>query len=361
MSSSSSMLRYTGAEHFRQRLLLSTLSGRPVRIDAIRANESEVGLRDFEACFLRLLEKVVNGCEVVINETGTAIRYRPGIIVGGEGLAHECGTSRAIGYFVQPLLVLAPFAKRALSVTLRGITNGPDDASVDVLRSVTLPLMRHFGVEGAALHVTRRGAPPAGGGEVRLELSPLRQLEPISLLDAGKVRRVRGVAYGTKVSPQMCNRMVDGARGVLNNYLPDVWVYTDTHKGKSSGASPGFGVALVAETTSGALLSAEVCGGAGVLPEDAGLTAADALLEEIRAGGAIDAGSQPLVLTLMTLGPEDVSRVRVGSELTEATVGTLRLLRDFLGVSFQIENDADGSLLLACRGVGFKNLSQRVT
>ena len=92
----SSTLRFTGAEHFRQRILLATLTGRAVRIDAIRADEEEVGLRDFEASFLRLLEKVVNGCEVVINETGTALRYRPGIIVGGEGLSHDCGTSRAV-------------------------------------------------------------------------------------------------------------------------------------------------------------------------------------------------------------------------------------------------------------------------
>ena len=94
--------------------------------------------------FAQLLEKVVNGCEVVINETGTALRYKPGIIVGGEGLVHDCGTSRAVGYFVQPLLVLAPFAKRALRVTLKGVTNGSDDVSVDVLRTVTLPLPRHL-------------------------------------------------------------------------------------------------------------------------------------------------------------------------------------------------------------------------
>jgi RNA 3'-terminal phosphate cyclase-like protein len=356
------MLRFKGAEQFRTRLLLATLSGRTVRIDEIRAEEAEVGLRDFEANFLRLLEKVVNGCEVVINETGTSMRYRPGLITGGEGLQHDCGTSRAIGYFVEPLLVLAPFAKKQLGITLRGVTNGPDDISVDVLRTVTLPLLRHFGIEGTALHVEKRGALPLGGGEVRLEVPPVRFLDPISLLDAGKVRRVRGVAYGTKVSPQMANRMVDGSRGVLNHFLPDVWVYTDTHKGKSSGASPGFGVALVAETTTGALLSSELCASAGVLPEHVGLTCADGLVEQILSCAAVDACHQPLVLTLMCLGPEDVSRVRLGTELSAATVGTLRLLREFLGVAFQIETDpADGSLMLACRGVGFKNTSQRVT
>lgn len=359
------MLRYTGAAHFRQRILLATLTGRPVRIDSIRAEGSkdhtEVGLRDFEANFLRLIEKVVNGCEIIINETGTALRYRPGIITGGAGLLHDCGVARAIGYFAQPLLVLAPFAKAPLAITLRGVTNGPGDISVDTLRTVTLPLLRHFGLDGASLHVAKRGAPPLGGGEVRLEVPAVRQLLPVSLLDAGKVRRVRGVAYGAKVSPQIANRMVDGTRGVLNDFLPDVWVYTDLHKGKSSGASPGFGLALVAETTSGALLSAEAVGAAGLMPEDLGVTVADALLEQIGQAGAVDEANQPLLLTLMCLGPEDVSRVRIGL-LSDFSVGTLRHLKDFLGVTFQIDTDpADGSLVLACRGVGFKNTSQRVT
>ncbi len=355
-------LRYTGAAHFRTRILLSTLSGRPVRIDSIRADQADVGLRDYEACFLRLIEKLTNGCEVVINETGTALRYRPGIIVGGAGLSHDCGTSRAIGWFAQPLLALAPFAKQPLSITLRGVTNGPDDMSVDVLRTVALPLLRHFGIEGAALSVVRRGAPPAGGGEVQLSVPNARQLSPVSLVDAGKVRRVRGVAYGAKVSAQMANRMVDGSRSVLNHFLPDVWVYTDVHKGRTSGGSPGFGLALVGETTSGALLSAEMAGSPSVLPEEVGVSVADALLEEVGACGAVDSSHQPLLLTLMCLGPEDVSRVRLGRELTPQAVDTLRLLRDFVGVAFTIDPDpADGSLLLACRGVGLVNINKRVT
>ena len=62
-----------------------------------------------------------------------------------------------------------------------------------------------------------------------------------------------------------------------------------------------------------------------------------------------------------TISATHVSRVRLGRELTSTSVAALRLLRDFLGVTFRIEADADGSLLLACRGCGFKNLSQRVT
>ena len=59
------------------------------------------------------------------------------------------------------------------------------------------------------------------------------------------------------MSPQTSNRMVDGARGVVNPLLADVYVFTDHMSGLEAGASPGYGIMLVAETTSGRLLAAE--------------------------------------------------------------------------------------------------------
>lgn len=106
-------LKYKGSADFRQRLVCATLSGKTLRIDDIRAEDTNPGLRDHEVSLLRLLEKVSNGCVIEINETGTSLRYRPGLITGGFSLEHDCGTSRAIGYFVEPLVSLAMFGKKA--------------------------------------------------------------------------------------------------------------------------------------------------------------------------------------------------------------------------------------------------------
>jgi RNA 3'-terminal phosphate cyclase-like protein len=65
-----STLQLRGAQHFRQRLVLSTLSGTAVRIEDIRADDTSPGLRNYEVSFLRLMEKVSDGCVVEINETG---------------------------------------------------------------------------------------------------------------------------------------------------------------------------------------------------------------------------------------------------------------------------------------------------
>jgi len=79
------MLRFSGHAEFRQRIVLATLSRRPIRIEEIRTGGSAdaVGLCDFEASFLRLVEKLVDGSEIIVNETGTALQYRPGMIIGG--------------------------------------------------------------------------------------------------------------------------------------------------------------------------------------------------------------------------------------------------------------------------------------
>ena len=60
---------------------------------------------------------------------GTSLFYGPGILEGGT-LEHSCNLQRSIGYFLEPLLMLAPFAKRQMCITLHGITNGSEDPSV---------------------------------------------------------------------------------------------------------------------------------------------------------------------------------------------------------------------------------------
>lgn len=76
-------------------------------------------------------------------------------------------------------------------------------------------------------------------------------------------------------------------------------------------------------------------------------------------GGVVDSSHQPLVLLLMVLGPEDVSKVRFG-QLSAAAMNMLRLLRDAFGVIFKVKRDEDGTVLLSCLGIGYRNMSRRI-
>lgn len=98
---------------------------------------------------------------------------------------------------------------------------------------------------------------PLGGGEVVFKCPVRKQLRPVQLLESGMVKRIRGSAYALRVSPAIANRMVDAAKNVLLNFIPDVYINTDQRRGKQSGNSPGFGLNLIAETTKGTYYSAE--------------------------------------------------------------------------------------------------------
>lgn len=374
--STAAPLRYQGSNFLRQRLCLATISGRSVVITDIRTKDEQPGLRDFEASFVRLLDKLTDGANISIDETGTTLRYRPGQILGGSGYVHTCPNSRCLTYFLEGLLLLAPLAKAPVSIRLKGVTNGGPDLSCDTFRTATLPLLAKFGLsEGLVFKIEKRGAQPGGGGEVLFSCPTLKQIEPIELLNEGKVKRVRGVAYTTRVSPQFAAQMVDAARGVLNDYLPDVWIYTDHMKGPNAGESPGYGISLVAETITRGLKSADATADLSNpdaprkgedemdlgTPQGVGRLAAHRLLAEINLDGVVDTAHQALVLYYLSLGDEmKPGRVRL-SKLSPSAAQMLRHIRDFLGITFQIREDqGDGeTVTLSCLGAGITNSARR--
>ena len=120
--------------------------------------------------------------------------------------------------------------------------------------------------------------------------SPTKQkLIPLNLVDPGKIKRIRGIAYAMRVAPTICNRLVETAKGILLKFLPDVYIVTDHQNSATAGKSPAFGLTLVAETINGTFLCAEACSqprGSSLssepnVPEDIATQAAHLLLEEI--------------------------------------------------------------------------------
>jgi RNA 3'-terminal phosphate cyclase len=90
------------------------------------------------------------------------------------------------------------------------------------------------------IHASQQGlrklSNPSNSSECRMCLYWFAALlQAVNWVDEGMVKRIRGVAYSTRVSPQMANRMVDSARGVLNRLLPDVYIFTDHYTGAESG------------------------------------------------------------------------------------------------------------------------------
>ncbi|KAF3522094.1 hypothetical protein F2Q69_00046260 [Brassica cretica] len=370
--------RLKGSQSFRQRLLLSTLSSTPIIIDEIRADDMIPGLLRHEMSLLRLFETVSDDCVVEVNETGTRLKYKPGIIMGGKNLVHNCALTRSMGYYLEPLLLLGLFGKKPLSIRLRGVTDDPKDPSVDTFRNASLHILKRFGVpsEGLDLKIEARGVAPEGGGEVLLTVPNVQTLTAVQWVEEGMVKRIRGWTFSARVSSDFEHSMRFAARGIFNNLLPDVHIFNDHKSGPQAGKSPGYGITLVAETIEGCYISADTTVSCGRTDEtgevdedkqerkpaeDTGVEIASWLLQEIEKGGVVDSTHQGLLFILCALCQQDVSKVRVGP-LSPYGVETLRNLKEFLGVTFSFRPDpSTATVVLTCVGSGLVNLSRKLS
>jgi RNA 3'-terminal phosphate cyclase-like protein len=393
-----------GAVQFRQRIVVSLLSHKPLLIRNIRSNDLQnPGLKDYEASFLRIIDRLTNGSQMEINSTGTQLRFKPGQLLGGP-IHHDCPESRSIGWFLEGILPLAPFGKEPLEMTLSGITDGLSeiDPSVDYWKRATGPLFSNFGIGTdedeeyqPKIEILQRAAAPTTSlenaaaanantshytGRVKL-VCPIAKpaLSSIDWTDQGKIKRIRGNAISCKiVSSSMAARVAYSAKGVFHRLLPDVWIHTDVHTPKRNrcGPNPGMSLVVTSESTTGVQLTAECCLShhnaarsqqrpentrGKELPEDLGTRGAYLLLEEIRRGGCIDTASQSLAFLWMALTPEDVSRIRVGT-LSQYSIETLRLLKTAFDVEFKVTPDLDTkTVLMTCLGTGYRNMARAST
>ncbi|KAF1949468.1 18S rRNA biogenesis protein [Byssothecium circinans] len=402
------LLQFTGHRHLTTRLLLSTLTGRPIRISKIRPSSTRPGLTNYETNFIRLLDSVTNGAQIQFSMTGTTLVYRPGLITGSaEGLGAMGGVVRheiprecarkGVSWWLIPLAILAPFSKGAVNVTIWGegcITSstGTGDVSVDTVRTAILPLFKNFGMErNIELRVLKRSFTPGqgkgAGGEVQLVFGhQVRLPKTLHLMNKGRVKKIRGVAYAVGVSGSNNARMIEVARGVLNKFVPDTYIFSDvspaplnptysktTPNEKVKGAV-GFGLSLVAESSTNCLYSADVASPpqGGTTPEDVGKQCAYQLLEKVSQGGCVEITAMETVLLLMAMGSEDVGRVCIGRDVlgTEEVVQLGRDVKVFTGVSWGLrgrgvrdnegEEEAEDEIVVSVVGRGVGNVGRKV-
>lgn len=364
MSTKAGFVTFQGHQNFRLRLVMATLAGKPIKIEKIRSTDLNPGIQDYEVSFLRLLETVTNGSVIEISYTGTTVTYRPGLIIGGS-FTHNCPTSKPVGYFIEPMLYLAPFSKKKFSLVFKGITASKEDCGLEFIKWGLIPVLERFGIREVELHILKRGSPPGGGGEVHLLVNSLiPQPITVHVLDYQKISAIRGVAYCTRVSPSVVNRLVDSARAVLRKTGVEVNIATDLWRGENAGKSPGFGITLFTESKKIPFrYVVEDIGIGGETPEDVAARVALELLEQIQSSGCLGRNQLTMAFTLMVIGKEDIGRLIVKkSQIDKDLVVYLRDIKAIFDTEFYFKEDDQypDSYIATVKGIGFTNASKKI-
>jgi RNA 3'-terminal phosphate cyclase (ATP) len=195
-----------GGQILRTSLALSAVTGRPFRIERIRARRPKPGLQRQHLAAVQAAAAVC-GAEVRGATLGsTALDFVPGRPVPG-GYRFDVGSAGSTGLVLQtvlPALLTAPGPSR---LVLEGGTHNPAAPPFDFLARVFVPLVSRMGPRIEAT-LERHGFFPAGGGRVTVRIEPAGRLARLDLLERGAVVARRGRVLSANLPGSIAEREV---------------------------------------------------------------------------------------------------------------------------------------------------------
>lgn len=182
-----------GGQILRSALTLSLATGRPFRIERIRAKRKRPGLMRQHLTAVKAAQ-AVSSAEVEGAEVGSmALSFRPGVLlgsaVGGGEFSFAIGTAGSTTLVLQTLLPALMLASQPSRLTLEGGTHNPFAPPWDFLVDTYLPLLERMGPRFRP-QLDRAGFFPAGGGRVSIEIEPVARLAPLELLKVEEPREL---------------------------------------------------------------------------------------------------------------------------------------------------------------------------
>jgi RNA 3'-terminal phosphate cyclase (ATP) len=181
-----------GGQVLRTALSLSLITGRPFRIENIRANRPRPGLMRQHVTAVEAA-CAVGGAECEELAVGaSALAFTPGRVTAGEH-HFAVGTAGSTGLVLQTVLPALMLADSPSRLVLEGGTHNAHAPPFDFIDRVFLPLLRRLGPAVDA-RLIRHGFYPAGGGRIEVDVSPVKTLAPLDLVERGALRRVEARA-----------------------------------------------------------------------------------------------------------------------------------------------------------------------
>lgn len=166
-----------GGQILRSSLALSMLSGKPLKIEKIRAGRRKPGLMRQHLTAVTAAQQVC-AAKVRGAELGSgSLLFEPGEVRAGE-YRLAIGTAGSTTLVLQTLLPALLAAGGASRLTLEGGTHNPLAPPWDFFADSFLPLLRRMGGRVAA-RLEKHGFYPAGGGRIVAEIDsgPLGRLD----------------------------------------------------------------------------------------------------------------------------------------------------------------------------------------
>lgn len=324
--------RDAGGGFLRTALALAALTDRAVRVENVRGDRPEPGLKPQHAAAVEAVAAVCDATVTGIDLGSETVTFEPGGRPGGSASV-TVGTAGSVTLVFDTVVPLALAADAPIRLSATGGTDVAWSPPLTTYRRVKLPLLRRLGVP-VAVDATRRGFYPVGGGRATLTLGPVDPA-PLALGERGDPEGVRvySVASADLADADVATRQADAAVDRLEGAGRTV---QERLVGYVESDSPGTVCTVRADYANG-IAGLDALGEKGKPAEEVGREPVDALDTFEGTGAAVDRHLADQLLPFLAMGGGEVTVPAV----TEHVASGVDLLARF-GCDVAVEEGAAG-------------------
>jgi RNA 3'-terminal phosphate cyclase (ATP) len=321
-----------GGQVLRTALALSANLRKPFTISHIRSKRKNPGLQAQHLEAVEALARITKAQTEGVKFGSQEISFAPQEILPGE-YQFEVRTAGSVTLFLQAIFLPLCFSKGISSVTLIGGTHVQWSPSFHYLSEVLLPTLERMGVSAMAA-IEKWGFYPKGGGRIQLRINPVQELKPISLVDRGSLKKIRGISAASNLPRHVADRQKEQALKRIQSELRIDGEITILYNVPSNG--PGSFLFLLAEYER-VLAGFSSLGVRGKPAEKVADEAVDSLKDYLESDGCIDSHLADQLVPFMALAKGNSSFTTI--RMTEHLLTNLWVIQHFLDVTISREGE----------------------
>jgi RNA 3'-terminal phosphate cyclase (ATP) len=301
-----------GGQIVRTALAFSTIFKRSLTVHHIRAKRAKPGLGHQHLMALKALAQI-SGAEVEGGAIGSErLTFIPKAICPGD-YKFTIGTAGSVTLLLQALLPPLSISRKDSRLTLAGGTHVPWSPPFHFLSEILFPILSLMGISVEA-RIEQWGWYPKGGGILQVEIKSISHLKPISLLERGLLKKIRGISATSHLPKHVGERQRDEALRRIEKEMKVNAEISVLHDLPANG--PGSFLFLVAESEK-AIAGFSSLGKRGKPAEEVAKEAVESLKDYVESDGCIDPhlADQLIPFLVLAKGHSSFSTMRITEHL----------------------------------------------
>jgi RNA 3'-terminal phosphate cyclase (ATP) len=324
-----------GGQILRTALALSAILKKPFTIHHIRSKRKNPGLQAQHLEAVEALSRITQAQTGGVKFGSQEITFIPQEILSGD-YRFEVRTAGSVTLLLQALFLPLCLANEKSKLTLVGGTHVPWSPSFHYLSEVLLPTLQLMGVSANAA-IEKWGFYPKGGGKIQLNINPVHELKPVSLVNRGLLKKIRGISVISNLPKHVAERQKEQAlRRIQRELKIDVEI-TILYDARSNG--PGSFLFLLAEYEK-VFAGFSSLGARGKPAEKVADEAVDSLKDYIESDSCIDPHLADQVVPFVALARGDSSFTT--TRITDHLLTNLWVIQHFLDVTILRKGERGG-------------------